>query len=387
MRVAITNPSTWPRVRRGVERFLNELAEFLAARGHEVTVISCKPGKTETRRERGFTTVCHRRMYHPALARAGFLEFHAFAGTALAALLNKRYDVVHCCTFTDAFAASMARRVTNVPYVFWVNGLPPRVRYIRTLTLRGAIFRRSIRYADEVVALSRYMHDDFADRFGRGGEVIPVPVDTVRFRLNAQRDLSRPIILCAAALDDERKGGTLLMRAFDRVKDSSPTAILQIACKLTPEKQAELMQHVSPKWREDVHLIGDGKLEDLPGVFGRAAVSVLPSLWEAFGMVILESMSTGTPVVGTRDGGIPELINNPRVGRVFDPGPTQTPQPTNLDGLVQALLEGIELSRSEDTSLACRAHAEQYSWSVVGPRFEAIYEEIIARRSGRKPQT
>lgn len=387
MRIAITNPSTWPRVRRGAERFLNELAEFLAARGHEVTVIACKPGKIETRRERGFTTICHRRMYHPALARVGFLEFHAFAGTALTALLNKRYDAVHCCTFTDAFAASVARRVTNVPYVFWVNGLPPRVRYVRALTLRGAIFRRAIRYADEVISLSRYMHTDFADRFGRGGQVLPVPVDTVRFRLNTQRDLSRPIILCAAALDDQRKGGTLLMRAFDRVKATCPNAILQIACKLAPENQADLMQHVSPKWRDDVHMIGDGKLEDLPGVFGRAAVSVLPSLWEAFGMVILESMSTGTPVVGTRDGGIPELINNPRVGRLFDPGATQTPQPTNLDGLVQALLEGIELSRSEDTAHACRAHAEQYSWSIVGPHFEAIYEDVIARRRGRKTQT
>lgn len=389
MKIAITNPTTWPRVRRGAERFLNELACFLAARGHQVTVISTKPGRREEWTERGYRTVCHRRLWHPSLAKAGVLEFHAFLLTALGHLLRERFDVVHCCTFTDAYAASLARRVTGVPYVFWINALPPKVRYIRSLTLKGAMFRRSVLHADEVISLSRYMQSYFQNRFGRGGVALPVPVDIERFRLCTQRDAARPIILCAAALDDARKGGELLFHAFDRLKAVRPEVRLQVSCNLSEAARGALIHHVSPKWHQDVEFLGAGQLDDLPAVFGRAAVSVLPSLWEAFGMVMLESLSTGTPVVGTRDGAIPEVLNHDGVGRLFEPfapGSNEaatSPQPTNLEGLTQALLEGLELSRDPQTALRCRAHAEHYSWAAYGPRFEELYARCIAARRER----
>ena len=380
MRIAITNPTTWPQVRRGAERFINELAAFLANRGHEVTVIAAKPGRREVRKERGYTTVCHRRLWHPVLARAGVLEVHAFMITAFASLMRKRYDVVHCCTFTGAFAARQARRFTNVPYVFLVNGLPPRIKYFRSVTLKGAVFRRAVTDADEVISLGDYMREYFQTRFGRGGIVLPIPVDMNRFPLSTTRDHDRPVILCAAALDDERKGGKLLMRAFDRLKTINPNVRLQISCKLTESQRDTLLGEVSSAWRRDVEFLGVGQLDDLPTLFGRAAVSVLPSLWEAFGMVIPESMATGTPVVGTRDGNIPALINNEKVGRLFDPGHSTTPQPTNLEGLVEALRQGLELSRMPETAQCCRDHAEQYSWNQVGPRFEQLYIDLIDKR-------
>lgn len=390
MRIAITNPSTWPRVRRGAERFLNELARFLAGRGHDVTVIACHPGPTRRWRDDGYSTVCHRRLWHPSLAKVGLLEFHAFAATALAALLAGRYDLVHCCTFTDTFAACVSRRLTRTPCVFWVNALPPRIRYFRSLTTGGAVFRRSIRWADDVIALSEYMRADFAVRFGRGGTVLPVPVDTERFALCRTRDLEQPVVFCAAALEDERKGGTVLMRAFNLLKDRCPTARLHIGAAVSQRVRDSLLEYVAPDRRSDVSFLGNGTLEELPARFGSAAVSVLPSMWEAFGMVVLESMSTGTPVVGTRSGALPELISNPDVGCLFDAGEDAGVQPTNAAGLADALHAGIELSRRAETALSCRAHAERYSWPVVGPRFEAMYENLVRartprRRSVRKP--
>jgi glycosyltransferase involved in cell wall biosynthesis len=383
MRIAITNPTTWPRARRGAERFLNELAFYMAGRGHDVTVISTQPGPREVRHERGYTTICHRRLWHPIMARAGIHEFHPFMLTTLGHLLQTRYDIVHCCTFMDAIAARMARRLTRVPYVFWINGLPPRVRYVRSMTARGAVFRRAVLGADEVISLSRYMWEYFQDRFGRGGVVLPVPVDVDRFRLSEHRDHERPIILCAAALDDARKGGRLLMRAFNEIRQTRPTAVLQVSCLMKEETKNELMQFVAPPHRTDVQFLGAGQIDDLPGLFGRAAVSVLPSHWEAFGMVILESMATGTPVVGTQDGAIPELIANRGVGGVFETDPSVT-EPTNLDGLVQTLLDTLDLSRDPRTALRCRAHAEQYSWARVGPRFEELYHRVIGQRKATR---
>ena len=100
-------------------------------------------------------------------------------------------------------------------------------------------------------------------------------------------------------------------------------------------------------------------------------------------MVVLESMATGTPVVCTRDGALQEWISSEKVGRLFDPGgnPATAVEPENVDGLVRALDEAIELSRQPETALACRARAEQFSWSAVGPEFERTYERVAADRT------
>src|SRR6266704_2853095 len=177
MRIGITNPTTWPWVRRGGERFINELAAYLAGRGHEVTLISGKPGGKEVRRDGSYTTICHRRLWHPAFAKIGFLEFHAFFPIVLADLVRQRFDAVLCCTFLDSYAAILSRRITGTPCIFWVNSPPPPVQYFRSLTLGGAIIRRAVREADEVISLSNYMHSVLRHRFGRGGMILPVPVD------------------------------------------------------------------------------------------------------------------------------------------------------------------------------------------------------------------
>ncbi|MGD2108237.1 MAG: glycosyltransferase family 4 protein [Phycisphaerae bacterium] len=385
MKIGITIPTNWPWVRRGGERFSNELAAFLVSRGHDVTLICGKPGPKLIRRERGFTTICHRRLWHPSFARIGFLEFHAFFPIALASMLWHRFDVVHCTTFIDAYAGIVSRTITNTPCIFWANALPPRIQYFRSLTLRGAIFRRAVRQSDEAMALSRYMRDDFVKRFGRACTIMPVPVDTERFPLRTDRDRSHPKILCTAALDDERKGGPTLMRAFNRLKARRPELILQLSGHTSDDVRSQLLELIEPRWRKDVHFLGVGAVEDLPALYGQAAVTVLPSMWEAFGMVILESLATGTPVVGTNDGAIPELLSDPMVGRLCEPGADATTQMTNVNGLMQALDETLDLSRQPDTASRCRAHAMQYSWHAVGPRFERTYERVIeARRPKRR---
>ena len=378
MRIALTNPTNWPYVRRGVERFCNDLAGYLARRGHRVTLVCAKPGRRE-RFDTTYTTVLHRRLWHPALGRMGILEFHPFGVTALGHLLRGSYDVVMSCTFMDAYAACLARHVTDVPCVFWVNGLTHRIRYVRSVSLRGAVFGRAVRAADEVIALSNYMQQDLQRRFGRCGTRIPVPVDVDTFRVCRQRDHERPIILCAAALDDERKGGRFLMKAFNRLKEKCPRAILRLSCTMGRETRSALLACLSPRWTQDVEFLGPGRLADVPGIFGSAAISVLPSRWEPFGLVLIESLATGTPVVATRDGAIPEVVDDPRVSRLFDPGSEGTVEPNNVDGFVQAMLEALELSRERDTVDRCRAHAEQFGWDAIGPRFAELLETVARR--------
>jgi phosphatidyl-myo-inositol alpha-mannosyltransferase len=380
MRIAITHPTTFSRVRRGTERLAQEGAIFMAQRGHEVTFIACKPGPAEKVNECGFLFDYHRRWWHPALARIGFLEHHGFLGSSFWKLLRERFDLVHSYSFTDGYAATLARAITGVPNVLTVNAIPPKAPYVRSLTLGGAVFKRAVRQSDEVVVFSRYVNEYCVNRWGRTCVEIPAPVDLERFPLCRERNLERPIILCTAALDDARKGGRVLMSAFNRVKAVRPEVVMQISCSIAGEKLHDLLQLVNPQWRRDVEFLGLGRSEDLPALYGRAAVSVLPSLWEAFGMVVVESMATGTPAVGTRSGALPEIISNQEVGFLFDPGPIEEAGPSNDEGLAEALLRGLDLSRHAETPERCRLHAEQFSWKTCAPRLEAIYQRLVGEK-------
>ena len=109
---------------------------------------------------------------------------------------------------------------------------------------------------------------------------------------------------------------------------------------------------------------------DLAVAYGEAWVAALPSVSEAFGLVLVEAMACGTPVVGYRDGGIPELIGHSQTGRLFD---RLEPQ-----ALAQALLETLELARAPQTAAACRAQAEEYSTDRCTEQYLALYAELGA---------
>ena len=103
-------------------------------------------------------------------------------------------------------------------------------------------------------------------------------------------------------------------------------------------------------------------------------------------MVVVESMAAGTPVVGTRDGALPELINQPGIGRLFEPNSNGGVEPNNIAGLVQAIEECLDLSRLPQTAQHCRAEAERYSWPAVGSQFEELLERLASHRAFAKRQ-
>jgi phosphatidyl-myo-inositol alpha-mannosyltransferase len=373
MKVAITTPTTWPYVRRGAERFANEFARDLARRGHSVTIISGKPGKKEVIPGDGYITVCHRRLWYPFCAYFGLLEFHTFFFPCLYHLLRERFDVVVSLTFMDGLAAQLARKFNGSRSFLMLNGLPPKKPYFRALTLKGALFGRAVREADLVVGISDYVRQYLERRWQRECVALAPPVDTERFHPKPQEKSVAPLVVCAAALEDARKGGRALMRAFNILKQRRPDARLQLVTAVSPQTADALLSLVDKEWRGDVEFQPAG--EDLPEMLSRATISVLPSLWEPYGMVVIESMAAGTPVVGAHDGALPELISNAGVGRLFDPGEDSDIEPSNIEGLAAALDECINLARQPGTSERCRDHATQYSWHKLGP----VYEETLLR--------
>ncbi|MCC7202140.1 MAG: glycosyltransferase [Nitrospirae bacterium] len=373
LKIAITSTVSWPYVRRG-SRITYELAVYLAKQGHEVHYISTKPGNvSRMKAQDGIDAEYYRLIEHPLLNVCRIQKFDTFSLSCLGALLKNDYDIVQTTFPMDAFAASIYRSIKGTPFVHYMfDRFYPRY-YI---TPYGKlVFNRCIRTASRIGTISSFIRDDLKEKFGVEGVVIPGTVDTEQFTLCKDKDFSTPCILSTSSLQEPRKRVDLLVRAFERLLDHMPNAVLKLSGHTVPERTTTLLQSVSSRTRKSIEILGVGRREDLPSLYRNAAISVLPSVNEAFGLVILESLASGTPVVGTRSGGIPGILNDPKTGVLFE----ETDGPEELS---KALIKGLELSRDPETRMRCRNHAEQYSWSRIGPLYEKLYSDVL---NGRRP--
>ncbi|WP_297517894.1 glycosyltransferase family 4 protein [Thermococcus sp.] len=120
---------------------------------------------------------------------------------------------------------------------------------------------------------------------------------------------------------------------------------------------------------ERVRFMGTVEYGLLPRIYGASDVFVLPSLSEAFGIVLLEAMSSGVPTVGTTVGGIPEIID--RCGLLVPPGDAR-----KLAEAVNMILDNKSLAKKLGR-LGRERVEEIYSWNVIVRRTVSIYKEVL----------
>ncbi|MBS1857793.1 MAG: glycosyltransferase family 4 protein [Acidobacteria bacterium] len=372
MKILITHPFCWPWVRRGAERYLAELSGHLARRGHEVTVLSTEPGPGSTSVSDGVTYIKRPQPRSRLLTAVGIPPETQFIGTCFRHLLRSRgrYDVVGAMLYSDSIGAMLSWPFHRIPCVVHITGFPYR-RWLRRRPLDTLTMIVAVRFARRVAVHTRQSLQLLSELFGVDGYLLPPPTDTSRFTLRTERDLGSPILLAAGAFSERRKGGRILVKAFELVKRCRPTAILQFSGSVGAPMQRELLGLVPPALHRDILFTGTGKPEDLPSVYGRAAVTILPAVREAFGMVLAESLACGTPVVGGRDGGIPEIVED-GVGYLFDPGGTRR-EPANFEGLAEAILKALDLHADPDLPRRCRESGMRFSWDRYSPEYEAFY--------------
>jgi glycosyltransferase involved in cell wall biosynthesis len=296
----------------------------------------------------------------------GFEPYLTHVPLTYAALRAGRDDVAHAMYPADALAAARWRRRTGRPAVLSYMGIPDR-RGLRQFRGRLELLLRALDGCDAVVALSTHAAEAFRYWLGYEPRVIAPGVDLRAFRPGEKR-AEEPTVICTAAADEPRKHVGLLIEAFGLVRGELPSARLVLS---RPRDLEQLRRSGIDVDAPGVAWMNLDNTRALAAAYAEAWVAALPSVAEAFGLVLVEALACGTPVVGYRDGGIPELIDDPRIGRLFDT--------LEADALAAALLEAIELAGAADTAAACRAHAERYSTDACIERYLALYEELRAR--------
>lgn len=380
MKIALLWPDYWPYGRRGTERMLHDIAYFLADRGHEVDILASKPGRAQVTRNGGVTVYHLPQVNHPVLRRLRpNLRFDMHGLMVAPLLLRKQYDLIHAFVYVYGPALKLARWLRGTPMAYHVTYVPP----CHDQVYDRELVKLCLYSGAPVRVFSRYCAAYMESQYGIDTWIVPPTVDMDVFRPSDDK-FAQPTILYTADLTHGLKGPHILARAFNRVREERPETRLLLAGPLTAPK-AELdgvMRLFSPEALGGVEIAGPGSLSSLPSLYGSAAVTVLPSLGEPFGMVLTESLACGTPVVGSRSGAIPEIITDPAVGTLFDRVDDPDASASYLAG---ALLESLDLAERPGTGDACREHARRFSWEAAGDRFEEMQDAATGRERVKVP--
>lgn len=357
MRVALTHVYGWPEVRRGAERYLHELAGALHSAGHDVRILTTAsaPSRGEVR---GVPVHYLRRRHLAPRHLRGQSDEIAFGAAALRWLAGARIDVWHAMGTADAAAAAVLGSVRDIRSVYTDHGFPQRQSRSRRPDRR--LHELVVRRVDRYVCVSQAAAWHLREGYGREAVVLSGGVDIRRFTPGAQRS-ALPTLLFASAADEERKNLPLLLEAVALLRRRGVPVELWLA---GPGDQAGAVAAAPSEARAVTRALGIVAPDDLASLYGQAWVTVLPAVSEAFGLVLVESLACGTPVVALDQGGPREIVS-PGVGALAAP---------TAEDLARACEEAIALAREGDIAARCREVAMAWDWSsAIVPRMEEIY--------------
>lgn len=374
MKILLTHPYCWPYVRRGTERNIENLFNYLAGTGrHSVTLLSTKPSQGEMLANGGGSRRLREAWAAPRIGLGRIQPEHLFGVSAYWDMRSTEADAVHSFFYTDGLAASSLKRRKGWRTVLQLNGIAVPGVSCRRIPPEAWLLRRAIDTADEFVVCSSFIADQASRHFGRRPRVLAPPIQIGEWPVKSATRDGSPVILAVGDFDVRRKGIRVLLRAFARFHSGHPNATLNISGRLTLASVQPELEEMPAEARQALRPLGLGKPGDLPGLYQQASLLVLPAMWEPSGTVMFEALASGTPVVAARHGGLPEFLT-PEVGVLFDPQ-TDSEETMNVLGLCEAMESALQLSLSPGTARACRQHAERYSTDVIGPVWEQIYGE------------
>lgn len=388
MHVAFVFPNYWPYVRRGAERLMAEYAQYLVSAGHSVDIITSKPGASRVERHGRLTVYYDRQITHPVLSHyVRWLRFYTFTVSSLRRLMQGNYDVVHTWLYPFGLGIRLASHMKHTPYLYHVMSEHIALPYATDRWVAGQV----IRPADHVAALSARSAENVTREMGVRASVLPPSVDLSTFQPVAARHEDHPRVLFVSDMRVYAKGLNLLLMAWDEIHRRRPEAMLTLA---GPSGQSGMAE---PEWdpfaamstlvkdpsaRAAIEVLGEGNVHSLPDIYARASVTVLPSIGEAFGLVLVESLACGTPVVGSSFDGPGEIITDPGIGASI---PLETvddlARPELAAKLAEAVLYSMDLTKDPSTVQRCREHARRWDRQTVGALLETIYTQMIENRA------
>lgn len=377
-------PSAYAPAIGGVEELTRQLGLQLIERGNQVEVWTHRhPSDLPQVEEIGGVVVRRFAMPLPASSLRRLAYFVSSAPSALRQLIRAtrafRPDVLHvqCFSGNGVYAAALSR-VTATPLVITLQGetlMDDRDIYEHSASLRLGL-RAGLRHASVVSACSAFVLDDAVMRFGlRAGRGVVVPngVEVRHDRVRAERiELPFDRYVLALGRVVEKKGFDLLLDAFARLAESQPGLGLVIGGQGSARAGLEL-RAAALGVKDRVAFPGPLGRGEVAWAMRNAEVFVMPSRIEPFGIVTLEALAAGCPVIVSSRGGASEIVRPGIDGLIVDPLDRQS-----LAHSIETLL--LDSALRERFSASGRLRVQQFAWARIVDQYTELYERAGAER-------
>jgi D-inositol-3-phosphate glycosyltransferase len=397
-RVAVLMMHTSPASRPGGEKagglnvYVMELSREMARAGREVDIFSRRAGPATpdvSELEPGLRVI-HvdagpAQPLQPAALEAYVAQFAA-AVEAFAADEGARYEVVHSHYWLAGLAGVILQERWGVPHVTMFHTLG-EVKNRASLSENEPLLRISaeaaiVVKADRVICATEIEKSQLVHLYNAEPErieVIPLGVDIDRFRPldkgKARQQLGfadEKIVLFVGRLEP-LKGVDILLNAAAMLESDVDCSVLIVGGDESSHAQVAHLQGLASDLGIEHRVAFTGAVdhETLPLFYNAADVCVVPSHYESFGLVAVEAMACGVPVVASRVGGLTGTVKDGEIGYLV---PWLCPEP--FAERMEMLLENESLRRN--LGEAAREAVTRYRWENVASRVLQLYDSLSA---------
>jgi glycogen synthase len=330
--------------------------------------------------------------------------FGAFARNVAMAATQVDADVVHCHTWYSLLGGICVKQAYGIPLVVTTHSLEPLRPWKREqlgggYDLSAWVERTALEMADAVIAVSEGTREDVLRLFDVAADRVHVIHNGIDLDLYSPRtstaalvrhgiDPNRPFVLFVGRIT-RQKGIVHLARAIPQI-DPAVQVVLCAGAPDTPEIAAEMTQAVVGAREARPGVIWIERMlprEEVIELYSHAAIFCCPSVYEPFGIINLEAMACGTPVVATATGGILEVVVDGETGLLvpleqaggasFEPAdPARFSH--DLASALNRLLADAPL-RERMGAAGRRRVEEHFSWGAIARRTVDLYERLAAR--------
>jgi len=313
-------------------------------------------------------------------------------------------DIVHCHTWYTHLGGIMAKLNYGIPLVITVHSLEPLRPWKREQLGGGYDFslwleKTALEMADAVIAVSEDTRHDLHNFFKIPDERVSVIHNGID--LNEYKPQENPETLRSLGVDPERpyilfvgritrqKGIVHLVRAIQYFNPGFQV-VLCAGAPDTPEIAVEMQQAVAAAREHHSDIIWIEKMvsrSEAKALYSGASVFVCPSIYEPFGIINLEAMACGTPVVASAVGGIKEVVVEGETGFMvpleqMKESPFEATEPEkfarDLAARVNQLMADPELAAK--MGAAGRKRVEEFfGWKAIAQKTERLYRQLLGR--------
>ena len=310
-------------------------------------------------------------------------EIHAFRYEE-----GHTYNVVHSHYWLSAWVGQRLSQSLDIPHVVTFHTLALIKMQSRAGEAepeqRSTVEREAMLTADRIIAFSDHERDAMARLYGADPAKVtlaPCGVDLTKFRPLDQREVRKRLgldgekVLLYVGRVEPLKGLDLLVETAAQMEGGEENVRMMVVGGGGPgEPETDRVRQLAKERQVDglIDFVGRVDHDDLPLYYNAADVCVVPSYYESFGLVALESMACGTPVVASRVGGLPTIVHHGHTGYL-----KSWRCPEAFANSVEMIISSSGLQ--ESMGAAARRRAELMGWSNVAAM---ISGEYLALTSG-----